>query len=70
MKTKEFTASSTIKKMDYNEETKVLTITYMTNKKYEYYNVPAEVWESTASVDSIGRFVGSNIKGIYEYKQV
>ncbi len=70
MKTKEFTASSTIKKMDYNEETKVLTITFMTDKKYEYAGVPPEVWEASFSADSIGRFVGSNIKGIYEYKQV
>ncbi len=69
MKTKEFT-SSTIKKIDYNEETKVLTVTFMTNRKYEYYGVPAEVWELTASAESIGKFVGSNIKGIYEYRAI
>lgn len=69
-KTKDFSNSSTIKKMSYNEETKVLTVTFTNDKRYEYYNVPSEVWDLTANVDSIGRFMGSNIKGFYEYKAI
>ncbi len=60
--------SSTVQHGAYNKESSVLTITFNGGKKYEYYNVPEVVWQQAKEAESIGRYVGTCIKGVYNYK--
>lgn len=65
---KEFTNSSTVKRIDYSEENKELIVEFITGKRYSYANVPISVWEMALQAESIGRFLSVSIKGIYSYK--
>lgn len=67
---KTFTDSKTISIIKYDTKTKVLTITYVTNKTYDYANVSSSMWEYMLKAESIGKFVNENIKGHYQYKLV
>lgn len=68
--TKAFTESKTISFAKYDNKTKVLTITYVTNKTYDYDNVPASIWDALLKAESVGSFVNEKIKGHYQYKLI
>ncbi len=67
---KTFTNSSTVKRIAYNEDTQTMYVTFLTDKTYQYNNVPKEVYEQAEQAESIGKYIGSNIKGIYTYSIV
>lgn len=67
---KVFVDSSTVRAIKYDGKTKTLRITYVTNKMYDYANVPRHVFDMMLEVDSIGKFVNEYIKGHYPYKLV
>lgn len=68
---KEFTTSSQINSIDYDEETLTLTVEFKTGT-YEYYNVPVEAAEEAFSheLESIGKWVNQKLKGKFEYKKI
>jgi len=67
---KVFVDSSTVRAIKYDDKTKVLTITYITGKVYDYANVPRHVFDMALEVKSIGKFVNEHIKLQYPYKKV
>lgn len=67
---KTFTDSKTISTIKYEQKTKVLTITYTTQKTYDYAKVPEQIWSGCLVAESIGKFVNEHIKGQYQYKLV
>ena len=67
---KTFTDSRTVSELRYNPDTKVLSITFVTGKTYDYSDVPERVVDQAMSAESIGSFVNNNIKGEYKYKLV
>lgn len=66
--TKEITNSSQVTKVGYNEETKILTITFKTGKSYEYYDVPKDIFDSMLTAESIGKYLNQFVKPFYKYK--
>lgn len=68
MKTTEFTSlSSHIKRGEYDPEMQSLTISFVNNAKYEYLNVPPDVWEAFLTAPSHGKFFAQYIKGKYDF---
>jgi len=67
---KQFTDSTQVKTIWYNEEEKEMEVLFMANKRYVYSNVPKDVWQRSIAAESIGKFINSEIKGKYEYKLV
>ncbi|HTJ52591.1 MAG TPA: KTSC domain-containing protein [Cyclobacteriaceae bacterium] len=67
---KTFTDSKTVSGIRYNPETKVLSITYVTGKTYDYADVPERVVDHAMNAESIGKFVNTYIKEEYKYKLV
>lgn len=71
METKDWTqVSSQVDTTKYDRATKKLLIQFKTGQWYEYSEVPVEVWERMKVTASIGKFVGSDIKGKYLYRKV
>lgn len=70
MKTKQSVVSSQLKEVEYDTETSILTVTFMQDKKYEYKDVPADVFRELIEADSIGSYFNKNIKSKYEFKQI
>jgi hypothetical protein len=62
--------SSNIKFASYDTETKTLTITFNTNQKYEYYDVPWKIFTRFRSESSQGKYFTQNIKSKYKFKKV
>ena len=67
---KVFVDSSTVRAIKYDDKTKVLTVTYVTNKSYDYAQVPRHVFDLALEAISIGKFVNEYIKNQYPYKLV
>ena len=62
--------SSVIKAMNYNPALRVLRITYVSGKTYDYLGVPSEVMEEMKKAPSKGTFLNQWIKGNYPYKYI
>lgn len=70
MKTKQSVVSSQLKEVEYDTETSILTITFLQGRRYEYKDVPADVFRKLIEADSIGSFFLMKIKNNYSFKQI
>lgn len=59
--------SSNISRFGYNTDTSVLTVEFKSGGTYEYFDVPAAVFEQMQAASSKGQFLAQNIKGRYRY---
>ena len=66
---KEITNSNTVKSLEYNGTTQVLTIEF-NYATYTYKPVPKEVADKAFAAESIGSFVHSDLKGKYITEKV
>ena len=62
--------SSTVLWTDYNELTNHVAVNFVGNKKYHYFHVPKEVYEELLAADSVGKFLNTRIKNVYEYERI
>lgn len=62
--------STNIKRAGYNEETEVLTVIFKTGKKYEYLDVPSNVWDGLLEAKSPGSYFHKAIRTKYEHMKV
>jgi len=62
--------STNIKKASYNEETEVLTVQFKTGKRYEYLDVPPNLWDKFMAAKSQGSFFHKEIRRKFEYIKV
>lgn len=60
--------STNVSRTEYNEEKQIMTVEFKNGKRYEYYDVPVNVWTESLATDSIGKFIQLKIKGNYTYK--
>lgn len=59
--------SSNVAESGYDYEELVLYVRFMNGALYYYSDVPPEVWDSFLYSESKGRFVHTDLKGIYPY---
>jgi len=62
--------SSVISSYTYDEEQRILTITFLSGKIYAYKNVPKQVYVNMRGYTSKGRFLNLFIKGLYEFEEL
>ncbi|SDG57741.1 KTSC domain-containing protein [Thalassobaculum litoreum] len=62
--------SSTIARMDYDEPRRVLKIEFKNGTRYEYYDVPTNIFQQMKAAPSKGHFLAVSIKGRYRYARV
>lgn len=62
--------SSNIKKTEYDTETKSLIIEFTNNSKYEYEDVPHQIYTKFRMVESQGKFFSSDISKKYKFKKL
>ena len=67
---KTWTNSSQVARTKQLPDTSTLVVEFKNGGTYQYSNVPAEVWEASLNAESIGKFIGSEIKGKYEFKKI
>lgn len=62
--------SSNVKAIGYETETNTLKVEYKSGLKYEYSDVPANVFDELLESVSKGKYMNQNIKGQYEGRRV
>jgi len=62
--------SSNLKKSEYDTETKTLMVEFNNGHKYEYYDVPHQVFVQMRMNESQGKFFSSKISKTYKYKKI
>jgi hypothetical protein len=70
MITKQSVVSSQLKHVEYNSETFVLTVTFMNDKRYEYYDVSKNDFNSLLDADSIGSHFIKNFRNKFGYQAI
>ncbi len=62
--------SSNLKTTEYDTESKKLVVEFKNGLKYEYDEVPHNVYAQMRLSDSQGKFFNSNISKTYKYKKL
>lgn len=62
--------SSNIRKSEYDTETKKLLIEFNNLTKYEFQDVPHQVYTKFRMAESQGKFFSTDISKKYKYKKV
>jgi hypothetical protein len=62
--------SSNIKKTEYDTETKKLVVEFNNGFKYEYDNVPHQVYTKFRMSESQGKFFTTDISKTFKYKKL
>jgi aspartokinase-like uncharacterized kinase len=62
--------SSNIKKTEYDTETKKLIVEFNNGFKYEYADVPHQVYTKFRMSESQGKFFTTNISKTFKYKKL
>jgi len=62
--------SSVIRHFDYDPATRVLTVRFVTGRKYAYYDVPEDVVTAFRAAFSKGVFFNTNIRDAYAYDEL
>lgn len=62
MKTLVKVHSSAINQVEYDEESRILTVQFKQGTNYDYYNVPLKEFESLVSAPSVGQYFNQHIK--------
>lgn len=62
--------STAIRHVDYEAARRVLTVTFVTGRRYVYTEVPREVFESFVTAPSKGTFFNAEIRDAYAYEEL
>lgn len=61
--------SSNVAGFSYDKAAQVLTVEFNNGSRYDYYDVPENVFEGMKSADSKGKYLNTEIKGNYRYER-
>ena len=62
--------SSNLKKTEYDTETKKMLVEFNTGAKYEYSEVPHQLYTQFRLSESQGKFFNSKISKTYKYRKI
>ncbi len=58
--------SSVIRSINYNEDTRITTVVFVSGKSYDYNSIPYEIVKEWKNASSLGSYFNQNIKGVFE----
>lgn len=62
--------SSNIRKSEYDTETKKMIVEFNNGQRYEYDEVPHQLYTSFRTSESQGKFFSSKISKVFKYKKI
>lgn len=62
--------SSNLKSVGYDPDSRTLEVEFHHGGIYQYFGVPAQVYESLMRSGSHGQFLAQRIKGVYGYSKL
>ncbi len=67
---REQVSSSNLKSIGYDINTSILEVEFKNGRVYQYFNVPINVYNALINASSIGKYLNSNIVGVYKYTEL
>ena len=67
---REQVSSSNLKSIGYVINTSILEVEFKNGRVYQYFNVPINVYNAFINASSIGKYLNSNIVGVYKYTEL
>lgn len=67
---REQVSSSNVKSIGYDINTSILEVEFKNGRVYQYFNVPINVYNALINSSSIGKYLNSNIVGVYKYTEL
>jgi hypothetical protein len=65
-----FVDSSNIERIGYDSTSGTLRIEFKSNRAYDYFNVPENVFNELRYASSVGSYHSANIKNSYPYSEI
>jgi hypothetical protein len=65
-----FVDSSNIERIGYDSTSSTLRIEFKSNRAYDYFNVPENVFNELRYASSVGSYHATNIKKSYSYAEI
>lgn len=65
-----YVASSNLASIGYDESTETLEVEFLNGSIYQYYNIPAGLYQQLMQESSKGRYLNTYIKNAYPYSRV
>lgn len=62
--------SSNVDSVGYDTNTQTLEVEFKNGYVYQYFDVPENIYKQMIHADSAGRFLFTNIKGVFRYARV
>ena len=62
--------STSLAEVGYEQEENTLHVQFQNGSTYDYFDVPADVYEGILKADSAGRFFNENVSGEFSYQRV
>ena len=62
--------SSNIATIGYDVDSQTLEIEFLSGGVYQYFDVPEQIYEDIMSADSAGKYLNTNVKGVYRYSKI
>jgi hypothetical protein len=62
--------SEMLEYVGYDAKQKILEVVFNTGERYQYFDVPASVYDELMSAESIGQYMHRHIIGHYDYQRV
>ena len=59
--------SSTMSGFGYDKQSQVLIVEFKNGGRYNYFDVPKDLFDQMVAAGSRGQFLTQNVKGIYRY---
>jgi hypothetical protein len=63
-------SSSNISSVGFDSDTQTLEIEFTNGNIYQYFDVPVTVYEELMQAESKGKFLSTQIKGVYRYARL
>lgn len=66
--------SSNVASMAYDSKSRILEVEFKGGEIYHYFDAPVSVWTELRrrqrTGESIGKYLNSHVKGIYQFKKI
>lgn len=62
--------STSLASVGYDPSQRILEVEFHGGRVYRYFGVPPRRYEELLSAESVGRFLNTEIKGVYPYSAV
>jgi hypothetical protein len=63
-------ASTNVARIGYDAATLTLAIEFRNGSQYQYFDVPQHIFDGLRQADSVGKYINTQIKGVFRFARL